>query len=71
MSHPSKYVDVREAVQRTGLTRRTFDRRLASGEVPVYRSPQDRRRRLIAVEDLPKLTAIEQITRRESGSRVA
>lgn len=54
----SRFVRVSEACQLTGLTSYTLDRRLIAGEVPIFRDPTDRRRRLILVDDLSDLVSV-------------
>ena len=56
MIDPSQCLRVEEVVARTGLNPRTLDRRIAAGEVRAVRDPIDRRRRLIPIEDIPRLT---------------
>ncbi len=58
------YLPLTEVEKRTGLPRRTLMRRLAEGTIPVYCDGRDRRRRLIAEQDLPALTQLRQLDRR-------
>lgn len=53
-----KFIRVEAVREATGLKPRTLDRRLASGEIAVFRDPLDRRRRLIAVDDLDRLVNV-------------
>ncbi len=68
MADSTQFVRADEARVLTGLTSRTLDRRLAAGIVRVYRDPVDLRRRLIAVEDIGRLTAIETFDRARVAS---
>ena len=52
----AEMIPIDEAVRRLGLPRRTFARRLADGSVDVFRDGRDRRRRLVLVADLERLT---------------
>ncbi len=63
MSDIAKFVRAEEVRERTGLTGRTLDRRLAAGLVEVFRDPRDKRRRLIAVEDLDRLLHVVRFDR--------
>jgi hypothetical protein len=63
MPDRSELIYVGEAAARVGLTDRSFRRRLAEGEIRIFRDPLDRRRRLVPVEDLPRLTTITPIDR--------
>ena len=49
------FITVREAATALGLTERTLNRRLERGTVRVYRDGRDHRRRVLMVDDLPKL----------------
>ncbi len=60
----TNYLSLVEVERRTGLPRRTLMRRLAAGTVPVYQDGRDHRRRLIAETDLPALTQLRRIDRR-------
>jgi excisionase family DNA binding protein len=51
----TEFVSVSEAAARTGINPHTLDRRLAKGEIEVYRDYRDHRRRLIRVADLDRL----------------
>lgn len=53
MPELANYVQADEVARRLGLSTRTLVRRLQ--EVPTYQDPHDRRRVLIAVEDLERL----------------
>jgi len=54
----SQFVRADEACRRTGLSERSLDRRIYAGEIPSFRDPRDRRYRLVAVEDLDRLTSV-------------
>lgn len=54
-----------EAIERSGLSRRTLYDRLKEAGITVYQNPRDRRLRLIAAADLPKLTKPRPVQRRE------
>jgi len=54
-----------EVLELSGLTRRTLYDRLREAGIPVYQNPRDRRLRLIAAADLPKLTEARPVQRRE------
>lgn len=41
---PSKLITTAEAMERTGLSRRTFERMVARGDVPVYNRRPSRKR---------------------------
>lgn len=44
------------AMKLANMPKRTFYRRLASGVIPVYIDPDDRRRRLLERRDVEKIT---------------
>lgn len=72
MSDLTKFIRATEVERRTGLSSRSLDRRLAAGEIPTYRDPLDRRRRLIAVEDLDRLLNVTPFVRdRSTAEQVA
>ncbi len=56
-----QFVRADEAIKRTGLSGFALDRRLAAGEIPVFRDPLDRRHRLIDVQDLDRLVRVVRI----------
>ncbi len=68
MSDLTQFIRADEAIKRTGLSERSLDRRLASGMVPVYRDPLDKRRRLIAVKDLDRLIDVTPFGRDRQGA---
>ncbi len=49
-----------DAMRLTGLSRRTFYRRLASELVPIYMDSRDRRRRFINRTDLTRLVDTQE-----------
>lgn len=53
-----------EALDRSGLSRRTLYDRLKETGITVYQNPRDRRLRLIDVRDLPRLTEARPVQRR-------
>lgn len=58
-----------EAIKRSGLSRRTwYDRLRQTSGIRVFTDGRDRRLRLIHEEDIPKLTAIEPVERRERST---
>jgi len=69
MPELTTYVQSAEAARRLGLSPRTLVRRLQ--EVPTYRDPQDRRRILIAVEDLERLATPIVRSMDKCGARVS
>lgn len=62
MADPA-FVPTDEAARRAGLTERTMRRRIASGEIPVFKAPYDRRIRLIRAEDLYRLASPVPVSR--------
>ncbi len=61
--HLIRFRAVRQA---TGLKPHPLTRRLQRAGVEYFIDSHDKRQRMIDVRDLPKLTAIEPVTRRES-----
>ncbi len=55
-------------IRQTGWARRTLFNRIRRAGVTVYRDGIDHRRRLIAKEDIPKLTQIEAVERRDASA---
>ncbi len=55
-----------EAAKRAGLDRRTMFSRAQAAGIAVYEDGHDRRRRLIAERDVPRLTAPRLVERRET-----
>ncbi len=60
----AEYIAVDEAARRRGLAPRTLRRRIAAGELPLYRDGVDRRRRLVRLSDLDELIRPRPIARR-------
>jgi len=56
LTEGAELVSFDEASARLGLPRRTLRQRLADGRVDVYQDGRDRRRRLVQVTDLDRLT---------------
>ncbi len=69
MTDTTTYLPLAEVERRTGLPRRTLMRRLAAGTIPIYQDGRDHRRRLIAEADLPALTQLRRVNRREEEAR--
>jgi len=67
MTDLAQYVGKEEAAVRAGLTSRALTRRLSAGEVRLFRDPRDRRRVLIPVEDLDRLSVPILLDRRPLG----
>jgi hypothetical protein len=65
----AEWIPVEEALGRTGLSRRTLDRRVEAGHVRVRRSPLNRRRREYLAGDLQRLPDLEIGAGAHSGSR--
>lgn len=57
-----------EVMARTGLSKRTINERVLSEGITTYIDGRDRRRRLIAVNDLPKLIETRPAPRRAEQS---
>lgn len=60
-----RFMSPDEAVRRLGIPRRTLSRRTKDGSVRVFGCDRDRRRRLIPLEDLLKLTEPIPLTPRK------
>ena len=60
--HLIRFHAVRQA---TGLRPHTLTRRLQRAGVQYFVDAHDKRQRMIDVRDLPKLTQVEPVTRRE------
>lgn len=60
-----------EAQKLSGLPRRTFYRRLSDGSIRVFADGRDRRRRLVPVADLEKLTEPLVIRERKGAASLA
>ena len=58
------FVSFADAMRQLGVERHTFARRLRERGVPVYESPQDRRKRLIRAADLEELGRPQHVGRR-------
>ncbi len=67
MTNLAQYVGKAEAAERAGLTARALTRRLSAGEVRLFRDPRDRRRVLIPVEDIDRLSAPTPLDRHPLG----
>ncbi len=67
MTNVAQFVGKEEAAVRAGLTARALTRRLSAGEVRLFRDPRDRRRVLIPVEDIDRLSAPTPLVRRPLG----
>lgn len=65
---PRHLITYSEALELTGLSERTFFRRLASENIPVHMDGRDRRRRLIDRADVERLIKVELV---ERGSEAA
>lgn len=61
MMDTSQYLNVKQLAAKTGINARTLDRRLLEGVVPVYTDPKNRRRRLVHIDDVAKLTEVKQL----------
>ncbi len=66
--HLAQFIRVEEAAKRTGLSGYSIDRRICAGEISVYRDPRDRRRRLIAIGDLDRLTNVVPFVQDQSSA---
>lgn len=64
MNEQREWVPYPEVIKRSGLSRRTLYDRLKEADITVYKNPRDRRLRLIAAADLPKLTEARPVHRR-------
>lgn len=60
-------VPMHEAAKRAGVSEATLRRRAAAGELVQYRSPLNRRERLVRLEDLERFR-VPQPIRRALGS---
>ncbi len=56
------FVSLEEAVRTFGITRAALEHRVATGELIVYTSGMDRRKKLLAKEDLAELLRIKPTT---------
>ncbi len=61
-SHLVRFSDVRKA---TGLRPHTLTRRLQRAGVQYFVDAHDKRQRMIDIRDLPRLTQVEPVVRRE------
>ena len=64
-----KLIQYSEAQRRLGFRRRTFFNRLRETGIKVYIDGNDRRQRLIHIDDLPKLVETDPEVRDEAGFR--
>jgi hypothetical protein len=62
-----------QAVQLSELPLRTFERRVRSGEITIYRDGRDRRKRLVSLEDVQRIRQPIPLgsNRHEDGSTAA
>ncbi len=60
--HLVRFADVRKA---TGLLPHTLTRRIQRAGVQAFVDGRDKRQRMIDVRDLPRLTQVEPVARRE------
>lgn len=67
-AHPDELIPYRVAIARSGLSRRQWFDRVREAGVVVYVDGVDRRHRLIAESDIPKLTRVRPVQRREIES---
>ena len=49
---PNDFIPLAEAARRLGVSEFTVRRRIASGELPAWSNPRDKRSRLVRVADL-------------------
>jgi excisionase family DNA binding protein len=63
------FVSPEEACRRLGIPRRTLSRRTKDGTVRLFTCDRDRRRRLIPLEDLMRLSMPIDITERKEAAR--
>ncbi len=66
MENPNELLSLSEAAARVGLNRRTLNNRVQQTGTTIYISGRDRRLRLIAERDLPRLTEVRPMERRET-----
>jgi excisionase family DNA binding protein len=63
-----QFIGLAELAERTGVSVITIRRRIAAGDVPVYRSRQDKRRYLVPIEEVARLATPERVdVRRREG----
>jgi hypothetical protein len=70
MTARSDFVPLHEVPARTGLSYRALRRRLAAGEIRVFRDPLDRRRRLVPLSEVEQLVDVAPITKKQSERSV-
>lgn len=68
MDEGIELIPYKDAIERSGLSRRTWYDRLreSRGVVRVYQDGRDRRRRLIDVRDVEKLAEVRPAPQREA-----
>ncbi len=66
MASDDGLVSFSEAAARSGLDRRSMFSRAQAPGIAIYEDGHDRRRRLIAERDIPRLTAPRLVERRET-----
>lgn len=54
-----------QVIEQTGFSRRTLNDRILSEQIVTYVDGVDRRRRLIAAKDVPRLVEVRPAQRRE------
>lgn len=67
----AQYVTFAEITRETGLTPRKINYRVAADRIPVYVSAEDRRKRMIAVNDLARLVEIREVRPASRRDRTA
>jgi excisionase family DNA binding protein len=67
--HQTDLVPLHEAIRRLGVSRLTLRRRLAEREIPLYRTPLDRRLRLLREADIQSLLLATQAPTRRKVSQ--